>query len=155
MVGFGCGVILTHPRPLLVWNASASAPIGLYHVVYGVPLHRSELVLAWAPDWARELANRRGYLPRNVPLVKRIAAMTGDTICADQNTIFINGHAVTQQFKIDREGRALPGWSRCTRLNSDDVFLLMKGVPASFDGRYFGPVKTSAIIAELVPLWTS
>jgi len=24
----------------------------------------------------------------------------------------------------------------------------------SFDGRYFGPVQTSAILGKLVPLWT-
>jgi type IV secretory pathway protease TraF len=32
--------------------------------------------------------------------------------------------------------------------------LLMPGVPASFDGRYFGPIRASAVIGKLVPLWT-
>jgi type IV secretory pathway protease TraF len=36
----------------------------------------------------------------------------------------------------------------------DELFLLMEGVPGSFDGRYFGPVNRSAIIGRLVPLWT-
>jgi type IV secretory pathway protease TraF len=29
----------------------------------------------------------------------------------------------------------------------------MEGVADSFDGRYFGPVTTAAIVGRLVPLW--
>jgi type IV secretory pathway protease TraF len=39
-------------------------------------------------------------------------------------------------------------------LQAGEVFLLMEGVPDSFDGRYFGPVTTAAIVGRLVPLWT-
>src|SRR5690348_16293175 len=69
------------PSRRLVWNASASAPIGLYWRVDGRP-ERGDLVLAWAPIWARRLADERHYLPLSVPLVKRVAAISGDVVCA-------------------------------------------------------------------------
>jgi type IV secretory pathway protease TraF len=40
------------------------------------------MVIAWPPDVARDLASRRRYLPRNVPLVKPVAAIAGDRVCA-------------------------------------------------------------------------
>src|SRR5689334_4676678 len=69
------------PSPRLVWNASASAPVGLYWRIDGRPARR-DLVLAWAPLWARRLADERHYLPMAVPLIKRVAAVDGDTVCA-------------------------------------------------------------------------
>ncbi len=62
--------------PSFVWNASASAPLGLYRVEQTkAALGKGDLVLAWAPESAHRLAAERGYLPESVPLTKRIAAM--------------------------------------------------------------------------------
>ena len=63
------------PAPWLLWNASASAPIGLYHVTPGAAVKAGDMVVAHAPMAVRELAARRHYLPAHVPLVKRVAAM--------------------------------------------------------------------------------
>jgi len=153
---FGLGMIglatLARPTPRLVWNASASAPIGLYGVVRDRAT-RGDLVLVHTPESVRQLADERRYLPSNVPLVKRIAALRGDTICAAGNAIFINGGLVADRLATDRLGRPLPSWSGCQLLDNDEVFLLMKGVADSFDSRYFGPIPTTAIIGRLVPLW--
>src|SRR3546814_18802991 len=52
------------PAPRLVWNASASAPIGLYAVTPGAPVGPGAMVLARVPDPWRMLAagseSRRG-----------------------------------------------------------------------------------------------
>jgi conjugative transfer signal peptidase TraF len=153
---FGLSLIglaaLARPAPRLVWNASASAPIGLYRVVRDNTA-RGDLVLAHAPDSARQLADERHYLPSNVPLVKRIVAAAGDNVCAADNAIFINGRLVAERLTTDRLERPLPSWSGCQVLDKDEVFLLMKGVADSFDSRYFGPISTAAIIGRLVPLW--
>jgi conjugative transfer signal peptidase TraF len=153
-LGFLATGSLIPPLPLLIWNATASAPIGFYRVIHRATVQRGGFVLAQTPTWVRDLASRRGYLPANVPLVKRVAALEGDTICSDGDAVSINGREVAQRLKADREGRALPAWSGCAELGWDDVFVLMPDVRTSFDGRYFGPIKTSAIIGELVPVWT-
>ena len=76
-VGLGCVgfAMLVRPAPLLLWNASASAPVGLYRVMSGAPIQRGDMVLVRTPDSVRDLAAERGYLPLNVPLVKRVAAL--------------------------------------------------------------------------------
>ena len=153
---FGLGLIalpaLDFHAPLLVWNANASAPIGLYRVLAGAAT-RGDLVLVYTPDSIRQMANERRYLPANVPMIKRIAGTKGDVICAVGDAIFINGRLVAERLVSDGLGRLLSRWGGCDLLNGDEAFLLIEGVANSFDSRYFGPVRTRAIIAKLAPLW--
>src|SRR3546814_1434020 len=82
--GLGLGLVLLSavlpPAPRLVWNASASAPQGLYAVTPGAWVEPGEMVIARVPLRYRQLAAARRYLPMNVPLVKRVAAYAGDQI---------------------------------------------------------------------------
>ena len=154
--GIACvGVtILVPPLPRLVWNASASAPIGLYAVWPGAPLARGDMVIAWAPPQARDLAATRHYLPRNVPLVKRIAGMSGDRICALDRAVTVNGRPVAIRRARDAAGRPLPWWRGCVQLEKGALFLLMTDTPDSFDGRYFGITQPHDVIGRARPLWT-
>jgi conjugative transfer signal peptidase TraF len=136
-----------------VWNASASARLGLYWVTHRVPAV-GDFVLAAPPPDARRLAAARAYLPATVDLVKRIAAISGSTICAVGRRVLIDGNPVAERLAHDGFGRPLPAWTGCRTLAADEVFLLMANVPDSFDGRYFGPTPRSAIVGTLVPLWT-
>lgn len=141
-------------NPSFVWNASASAPLGLYFVSRNNDLKRGELVVAGLPNGADQLAARRAYLPPRVPVIKHIAAVSGDTVCGLANSVVIDGHTVARPLRADKEGRTLPAWHGCVRLDADQVFLLTAAVPDSFDGRYFGPVSRKAIVGKAVPLWT-
>src|SRR6185437_3636612 len=122
-----------------IWNASASAPIGLYRVTHSRALSRGRLVLASPARSLAAFADARGYLPAGVPLVKRIAAVAGDLVCARGNAVFIDGRFAAARLAADGRGRALPAWSGCRKLQFGEVFLLMADVRTSFDGRYFGP----------------
>jgi conjugative transfer signal peptidase TraF len=144
--------IASAPAPRLVWNVSDSAPRGLYLVRRGAVIARGNFVLAWAPAPARELAARRGYLPRNVPLIKRVAALPGERVCAIGNGIFVSGRRVTVRRMADRQGRALPAWHGCRTLGRGERLLLMPHAD-SFDGRYFGPSAPGAVIGQAMPLW--
>ncbi|NCC22574.1 MAG: conjugative transfer signal peptidase TraF [Alphaproteobacteria bacterium] len=157
-VAAGAGIALSllpaviRPVPLLVWNASASVPVGLYRSVTGTP-NRGDFVLARTPERLEKLATERGYLPAGVPLVKRVAAIAGDHVCAHESTVSINGRTVARQHETDRTGRHLPRWSECRILRTDEFFLLAEA-PDSFDSRYFGPVNSTALTGRLEPLWT-
>ena len=140
------------PRPFLVWNASASAPIGLYRVG-GIDPAVGDMVIAWAPAAARDFAARRHYLPANVPLVKRVAAEPGDTVCALGAQIFVNGRRVARRLIRDGADRPMPWWTGCVTLRAGGMFLLMADSPASFDGRYFGPTNRSDIVGKATLLW--
>src|SRR3546814_2644751 len=70
------------PAPRLVWNASASAPIGPYAVTPGATVEPGDMVIARVPDRSRMMAAERRYIPADVPLVKRVAAAAGDEVGA-------------------------------------------------------------------------
>lgn len=141
------------PTPRLVWNASASAPIGLYSVTPGTPIDVGDMVVARLPDPWRTIAAQRRYLPINVPLVKRVAASAGDEVCALGHEIFINGTWAAERRTADAEGRAMPRWSGCVRLRGRQLFLLMTNSPASFDGRYFGVTEGGLVVGKARLLW--
>lgn len=157
LTGLGVGLIgvgaVIAPLPRLVWNASASAPVGLYWVGRSVP-EQGRLVLVETPDSVRALAAARGYLPVGVPLVKRVVAMAGAEVCALDRLVLIDGRPVAERLAHDAQGRPLPAWDGCRALESDEIFLLQDGVAGSFDGRYFGPVKRSDVLGVLIPVWT-
>lgn len=140
------------PHPLLVWNATASAPIGLYRVG-GTDLATGDMVIAWPPAAARDFAARRRYLPANVPLVKRVVAAPGDTVCALGAQIFVNGRRVARRLVRDGAGRPMPWWTGCVTLRNGALFLLMADSPASFDGRYFGATGRGDIVGKATLLW--
>lgn len=141
------------PAPRLMWNASASAPRGLYRVAPGASVARRDMVLAWAPAGARMLAAQRHYLPLGVPLVKRVAAVAGQRVCASGSEIRIDGAHAAWRLRHDAAGRSMPWWSGCVTLGISETFLL-NAPPASFDGRYFGPSKRDDVIGRAVPVWT-
>ena len=140
------------PAPRLIWNASASAPLGLYWVGRSLPEH-GQLVLVETPESVRALAAARGYLPAGVKLVKRVAALAGAEVCGLDRAVRIDGRLVAERLARDAQGRPLPVWDGCRVLEADEIFLLQEGVAGSFDGRYFGPVKRSDVLGILVPLW--
>ena len=152
LAGLGLSIARPH-HPLLVWNASPSSRIGLYlvnaHAVPGI----GNMVVAWPPAAARRLAAARNYLPAAVPLVKRVAAVAGDRVCARQDRISIDGRWVTDRRSHDPSGRPLPWWSGCRRLGPGELFLLTAGRPDAFDGRYFGVTGASQIVGRARLLW--
>lgn len=141
------------PAPRLVWNASASAPIGLYWVRPGARIAKGDMVVARTPEPFRRLAAERRYLPENVPLVKRVAGIAGDRICASGKAILVNGHKAVMRLPRDGQGRPMPWWQGCRTLARDQYFLLMTEVPGSFDGRYFGITDKADIVGKAHLLW--
>lgn len=148
------GMVLFPPTPRLLWNATASAPIGLYWIIPGPHVMSGDLVVARLPENVRALAARRGYLSSHVPLLKRVVATEGDTVCADASAVIVDGRRVAVRRAFDGLGRVMPSWSGCWTLGRSDLFLLMSAHPASFDGRYFGVTGPQDVVGEAVPLWT-
>lgn len=153
-VGLIATASVIDPLPLLVWNASASAPVGLYLLRPQASFSRGDMALIDPPPAVARLAAERGYLPSGVPLVKRIAAASGETVCAVGSVIFIDGKPVAERLATDALGRPLPVWQGCRILDIGEVFPLMASSSDSFDGRYFGPVTASRVPGRLVLLWT-
>src|SRR5438552_8595621 len=115
------GTLALRSPVVLLWNASASAPRGLYRVRAGEEPHRGNMAIAWLPQAARQLAARRHYLPANVPLVTRVAAEAGDLVCAAGLRVAVNGRFAALRKRWDARGRPLPTWSGCRRLQRGEL----------------------------------
>ncbi|SEI55137.1 conjugative transfer signal peptidase TraF [Sphingobium sp. AP50] len=155
-VGLGLGMVLGSamlpPTPRLVWNASASAPVGLYWINPHATVAPGDMVVARLPEPVRTLAAARRYLPGNVPLVKRVVAEAGDEICALGDQVFVNGRPAARRRVADGAGRAMPTWHGCRTLRGQQLLLLMDS-PDSFDGRYFGVTEGNELIGKAQLLW--
>jgi conjugative transfer signal peptidase TraF len=140
--------------PRFIWNASASAPVGLYGLRPAGRLAVSQLVAVQPPGpLATFLADRR-YLPRGIPLLKRVLALPGQTVCRDQLAIMVDRIEMGTAREHDGSDRPLPSWQGCHVVADGEVFLMNRRSADSFDGRYFGALPTSAIIGAAQPLWT-
>ena len=145
---------LTSMPTKLIWNASASAPIGFYTIDFDGPFEVTDLVAVDAPEPLAAFLADRGYLPRGVPLLKRILGVAGQRVCRSNLTITVDGIEAGAALERDRAGRDLPVWQGCRRISTGEVFLMNWQVRDSLDGRYFGLLATSQIIGRAVPLWT-
>lgn len=140
--------------PAFIWNASASVPVGLYRLAPAERPDIGDYVVVSPPEPLAAFLAERGYLPFGVPLIKRVLALPGATICRRGATIIAYGHAYGQARERDRLGRPLPSWLGCRRLAESEIFLMNWDAPDSLDGRYFGPLPLSTIVARALPLWT-
>ena len=140
--------LLWPPAPLLLWNVSSSSTVGLYAVTPARTLQVGDMVVAWPPLPARRLAAARAYLPFDVPLVKRVAAVAGDRICAQGRKVFVNGQLAAVRQALDPSGRPMPWWSGCARLGPGELFMLSSAGPLAFYWRYFGITRAPAILGR-------
>jgi conjugative transfer signal peptidase TraF len=129
-------------------------PIGLYRVQAVGQLIVTDLVVTFPPEGLSTFLAEGGYLPRGVPLIKRVLALPGQTVCREKLLITVDGIDMGVARERDRRGRVLPSWQGCRALAEGEVFLMNWDEPASLDSRYFGPLPTTAIVGRAVPLWT-
>jgi len=157
LLGMGAGVALiaaalSDRPPRILWNASASLPIGLYALDTTGPVALGDLVAL--PPGHVEWVAERGYLGRSALLLKRIAALPGVEVCRIGSEVLIDGTAVATALETDSHGRPMPAWQGCAVLALHQLFLLLAETPDSLDGRYFGPTDAASIVARARPIWT-
>jgi conjugative transfer signal peptidase TraF len=140
-------------QPRVIWNASASVPLGLYIAEPADDIALGDLVVVRPPQTLAAFLVERGYVAPGVPLLKHVAALPPQVVCAEATAITIGGETVAHRRAVDRLGRPLPTWHGCHRLESGEVFLLNPAEPDSLDGRYFGPLPRTNIVARLRPVW--
>lgn len=141
------------PRAVLIWNASASAPLGLYRIV---PIDRAmpgDLVAITPPQALAAFLAERRYLPQGVPMLKHVAAADGAHLCRKGRRVTVDGKRVALARKSDSRGRPLPVWHGCLRVKPGELFLLNPAAD-SMDGRYFGVIPSAGLIGKAIPLLT-
>ena len=142
------------PTTHYIWNASESAPIGLYSVQPTGRLFVTELLAVELPEPLSTFLADGRYLPRGIPMLKRVLALPGQTVCRDQLTVTIDNIEMGKARERDSRGRPLPIWQGCRVIAEGEVFLMNWQSADSLDGRYFGALPTTAIVGRAEPLWT-
>jgi conjugative transfer signal peptidase TraF len=140
--------------PHYIWNASNSVPIGLYRIQPATRLTVTELVAVQPPDLLAAFLDLNGYLPIGVPMLKRVLALPGQTVCRNGLEIAVDGVDVGEARDRDGRNRPLPVWHGCRVIADGDVFVMNWQSADSLDSRYFGPLPASAVIGAAVPVWT-
>jgi len=158
MIGMGVvsliapGLLQSHR--ILLWNASASVPVGLYLLETTGSRYVPELVAVLPPEPLARYLEAGNYLPRGVPMLKHVLALPGQTVCREGLVITIDKVAVGMARERDRRGRSLPVWQGCRVISQDALFLMNPQSADSLDGRYFGPLPRSAVTGRVHPVWT-
>src|SRR5208283_2708259 len=104
------------PSIRLIYNPTDSAPRGWYVVVPMTRAHPGDYVVALLPSDTATLAAARGYLPRSVPILKKIAAVAGQRVCIRDGVVYIDGTVVSRTLDSDAKERPLTAWARCRHL---------------------------------------
>lgn len=152
-VAFLAGPSFLLDCPLVLYPASPSLPIGLYLRTFE-PIETGKIVAFKIPEEARRYQSERGHdVPANFLFMKPIAAGPGDQVCNSLAGLFINGERIADTASHDPDGRLLPVWRHCRRLDRDEYFMVSTHIPNSFDSRYFGPVEGAEIAAVYRPLF--
>lgn len=138
----------------LIWNATASAPIGLYTVEPANAIEVPDLVAVLPPEPLASFMIARAYVGSGVPLLKRVLGLPGQWVCRTGRTITVDAVEMGEALERDRMGRDLPDWQGCRMVAEGQLFLMNWEVPDSLDGRYFGMLPASAVIGRAAPLYT-
>ena len=82
-------------------------------------------------------------------IIKRIIGMPGDTVSIKDNTVYVNGEELEEDYAYGETS----DYEEIT-LGDDEYFILGDNRPISKDSRYFGPVKEDEIIGKVIfRLW--
>jgi conjugative transfer signal peptidase TraF len=146
--------VVATPVPLYVWNASESVPLGLYRLRPADRLFVTELVAIKPPEPLATFLDLNGYLPVGIPMLKRVLALPGQTVCRSGRTISVDAIDMGEARERDSRGRPLPVWHGCRVVGEDELFLMNWQSADSLDGRYFGFLPVSAVIGRALPVWT-
>jgi conjugative transfer signal peptidase TraF len=139
--------------PLYIWNASASVPVGLYSLRPSNTRYVGELVAVAPPEKLATFLADGGYLPRGVPMLKHVLALPGQTVCRNGPMILVDDIEMGRARERDGRGRLLPTWQGCHLIGTSELFLMNWQSADSLDGRYFGAIPSSAVVARAHPVW--
>jgi conjugative transfer signal peptidase TraF len=142
-------------------NRTSSIPQGLYWTTAEPVEAGSYVIFCPPPTDLFMVARRRGYVPNgSCPgelgfMMKRVAAVGGDSIRVDASGMYVNGKMIpaTTPAKFDSAGQPLPRLNIAERTLVDGELLLVGDASSlSFDSRYFGPIGRNQITSTIRPV---
>lgn len=145
-------------------NRTASMPFGIWRILPppARPAEGSIVIFCMDDSPLTKMALARGYVGPGIcpshtePLVKPVAAASGDIVTVGYKGIIINGVLQPDSVPLARDPkhRKLPALPIGRYLVHDGEFWVLSGYsPLSFDSRYYGPLSVGAITGTASPVW--
>lgn len=172
IVVFGAAALWYHSGMLV--NHSASMPVGVYRVARLTASERRAVaqgqlvpprgaVVVWClPADVAAAARRRRYVMRGPcpggaePVLKRVAAVPGDTVVVDTLGLRVNGRPLPNSRALARDaiGRPAPAVTPGRFVvHAGTAWLWSPYSLHSYDSRYFGAVSTEGWVGLSHPIW--
>lgn len=159
--------LISMPFLHLYLNESASMPKGVYQRVHKdlTRIQRGDLVRICLNEEQAFFAVQRSYLrvqwlptgcpQRLSPLVKSVAAVSGDVVEVTPAGVLVNQRLIPHSRLIaqDAQARLMPFPGHAWRLTEGELFLLATFSPYSLDSRYYGAIKTSQVRDVVRPVF--
>ena len=131
VLGLLCGWAFPLPSDSVVWNTTASMPLGLYWRIPAGPLVAGDLVEFRAPDsWLDPLKHAPAIQQGVVAVLKTVRGIAGETVCWGDDALHT-----------------------CQSVPPGHIFV-MGTHPKSLDSRTLGPIDRRLVRWRLLPLWT-
>ena len=142
------------------WARTRSLPPGIYRLTDNV----NDPLVSFCPEGeASKISTERHYREEAwtcpdhfAPLLKPIAARSGDIVTVTKDGISVNGKALskTRSYPYDGQHRPMNPWPEGTYTVSPGMIWVLSAYnPASFDSRYFGPIPERLILKHGHPVW--
>lgn len=139
--------------PQLYWNSTDSGPKGVYLQRDAGSIRRGEKVVFDVPKEILKESFPKD-LKRVRPLIKTVAALSGDKYCIKDSGLYIEGRWTGPVFTTSSTNQPLPVRRGCFVVQQNHFLPISTYHPRSFDGRYFGEVSFTQIRGEAVPVLT-
>lgn len=142
------------------WARTPSIPEGIYRLTN----NPADPLVAFCPQGesgkvsaSRHYREEAWTCPDHfAPLLKPIAARSGDTVTVTTKGISVNGIMLpnTKQYQFDGQHRPMNRWPAGTYVvQPGTIWVLSTYNPASYDSRYFGPISTSIVLDHAHAVW--
>ncbi|MDC0535478.1 S26 family signal peptidase [Francisellaceae bacterium] len=142
---YGVVILLKYCGFSIVFQESASMPVGYYFVYPSSSIKANNIVLISVSKKLSDFLITRGYLKGNKPLLKEVLAVPGDAVCFHESSVSV-ANKDFPLFKLDKEGRMLPKIKYCSTLKRGEYFVIGTASEHSFDSRYFGIINGEQIL---------
>lgn len=134
------------------YQDSTSMPEGWYLTLPVSQISPNEILLFRPPSSAEKIMLKHQWILPGAVMMKEAMGMPGDFVCIQGKSIMINERPIAKIISDYAPNHPLPHLSLCRSLSHNEYMMMSTHIPNSFDSRYFGPIKRSAIIARAIKL---
>lgn len=161
LIAFIAAGILFHALGFRV-NLTESIPIGLYRITKTGTIKNAYVIFCPDDRASFKIALDRGYIDHGLYcegygyLMKKVVAVSGNMISVNSDGVFVNQVLIPYSKPKLKDGmnRKLPQWQvNNHQLKDDEVMTMTSQSEWSFDGRYYGLVRSGQIKGIITPIW--